>query len=99
MTGLDHGPCGRCRRQTIGGWTRGGRLLSEQVTVDAGPLDPEQELAHLVAGRRTWTLHTVPDELHPRDARTIRLRPAGTIPRQTVHPDHTCTPPPGGTTP
>jgi hypothetical protein len=96
---LDHGPCNRCGRPIIGGWTRGGRLLSEQVTVDAAPLTAEQELGHLVAGCRTWTLHAVPDELHPRTAWTIRARPAGTVPRQTVHPDHQCTPHPGDTSP
>jgi hypothetical protein len=99
VTGLDHEPCNRCGRQIIGGWTRGGRLLSFQVTVDADPLDSEQELAALVAGCRTWTLHTVPDELHPRTAWHIRNRPAGTIPRQTVHVDHQCTPAPGDGTP
>jgi hypothetical protein len=90
---LQTGPCPRCGRDVIGGWSGSGRLLSVQVTVDAAPIgDPEQELWWVaVAGCRTWTLHPVAGELHPRSARTIRLRPAGVHPRVTVHPDHRCT--------
>jgi hypothetical protein len=95
VTRLEHGPCGRCGRDVIGGWSGTGQILSVQVTVDAAPIPgPEQELRWLaVAGCRTWTLHAVAAQLHPRSARTIRLRPAGTRPRQTVHPEHRCTPP------
>jgi len=85
----------RCGRMVRGGWSYSGF----QVLVDADPLTPELELAMILAGRRTWTLHTVAEELHPRGARQIRTRPAGTYPRQTVHPDHVCTPPPGRTRP
>jgi hypothetical protein len=93
---LDHGSCGRCRTPTIGGWSGNGRTSGFQVTVDAQPLTPEWELWALLAGRRTWTLHVVPDQLYPRLPSTIRSRPAGTHPRQTVHADHECTHPPGG---
>lgn len=87
--------CGHCGRDVIGGWSRDGRTLSVQVTADADPLaDPEQELAALVAGCPTWTLHPVARQLHPRSARMIRLRPAGIHPRQTVHAQHWCTPRP-----
>lgn len=101
VTTLEHSPCPRCGVATIGGWSGTGQLLSVQVTVDAAPItDPEQELWWVaVAGRRTWTLHPVASELHPRSARKIRLRPAGVTPRQTVHPEHVCTPPPGGPRP
>lgn len=94
MATLTRTPCGRCGRDTIGGWSGTGELLSVQVTVDAEPLtSPEQELAALVAGCRTWTLHPVAGQLHARTARTIRLRPVG-HPRQTVHPTHECAPGP-----
>jgi hypothetical protein len=67
--------------------------MSVQVTVDAEPLaSPEQELAALVAGRPTWTLQPIAGQLHPRSARMIRARLAGVHPRQTVHPEHHCTP-------
>jgi hypothetical protein len=70
-----------------------------QVTVDAQPIaTPEQELWWLtVAGCRTWTLHPVASQLHPRSALKIRQRPAGVYPRQTVHPEHKCTHPLGRT--
>jgi hypothetical protein len=95
MTRLDQGTCGHCGRPVLGGWSGTGTMLSVQVTVDAAPLpSPEAELAWLaVPGRRTWTLHPVAGQLHPRSARMIRLRPAGIHPRQTVHPEHVCTPP------
>jgi hypothetical protein len=100
MTRLDHTPCPRCGRATIGGWSGNGRILSLQVTVDAEPIpDPERELAVVLTGRHTWTLHPVAGELHPRGAFEIRQRPAGLAPRQTVHPAHQCTPPPGRTGP
>jgi len=89
---LTHATCRRCGRETIGGWSGTGQLLSVQTTVDADPLTPEQELRVLVAGCWTWTLYTVAAQLHPRSARIIRQRPAGTRPRQTVHADHQCTP-------
>lgn len=95
MAKLTETPCGRCGRLTIGGWSGTGELLSVQVTADLDPLTtPEEELTALVAGCRTWTLHTVARQLEPRTARIIRQRPAGTRPRQTVHPDHRCTPRP-----
>jgi hypothetical protein len=94
MARLTETQCRRCGRLTVGGWSGTGELLSVQVTADADPLTPEQELAALVAGCWTWTLHTVAGQLHPRTARMIRLRPAGTHPRQTVHADHRCTPHP-----
>jgi len=94
---LTREPHNRCGADTIAGWSGNGRSSGFQVRVDAQPLTPEQELLLILAGRRTWTLHTVADELHPRPARVIRQRPAGSTPRQTVHPDHVCTPPPGRT--
>lgn len=89
--GLTRGPCGHCGRDTLGGWTGTGRLLSMLVTVDTDPLTPEGELRALVAGCSTWTLHTVAGQLHARLPATIRAHPAGTRPRQTVHPEHRCT--------
>ena len=94
MTTLTDGICRRCRTPTFGGWSRNGRMAAELVTVDSQPLDPVQELRALVAGCRTWTLHTVARELHPRGPDAIRDRPAGTRPRQTVHATHVCTPAP-----
>ena len=94
MAKLTGNTCQHCGVPVIGGWTGTGELLSELVTVDAQPLTPEQELAATVAGCRTFTLHTVAGQLHPRTAWTIRRRPAGTRPRQTVHPTHWCTPTP-----
>ena len=85
--------CRRCGRQTLGGWSGTGEFASVQVRVDAAALTPLQELTAVVAGCRTWTLHPGISQLHPRTARTIRTRPAGT-PRQTVHADHVCTPTP-----
>lgn len=99
MTKLEHAPCGHCGVDTIGGWSGTGQVLSVQVTVDAEPITtPEQELWWLtVAGCRTWTLHPVASQLHPRSALKIRQRPAGVYPRQTVHPEHRCTHPLGRT--
>lgn len=90
---LTEGPCRRCGRQTLGAWSGTGEMLSVQVTVDASPLTPLQELAATLAGWRTWTFHPGARQLWARGARTIRSRPAGT-PRQTVHADHVCTPHP-----
>jgi len=86
--------CRHCGRQTLGGWSGSGQVASIQVTVDAAPLTPLQELAATLAGWRTWTFHTGVRQLHTRDAGTIRRRPAGTRPRQTVHAQHQCTPHP-----
>jgi hypothetical protein len=86
---LTRGPCRRCGQDTISGLS-GTRSAAVDVRVDADPLTPVQELDRLVAGCRTWTLHTVADELHPRPAHVIRTRPAGTRPRQTVHAEHAC---------
>jgi hypothetical protein len=86
---LEHAPCGRCGQDTISGLS-GSRACSVDVRVDAHPLTAVQELHALVAGCRTWTLHTVADELHPRTVQVIRSRPAGTRPRQTVHAEHRC---------
>jgi hypothetical protein len=94
MAKLTDTRCGHCGRQTIGGWSGTGELLSMLVSVDADPLaSPEEELAALVAGCPTWTLHPVARQLHPRSARMIRTRPVG-HPRQTVHAEHRCTPRP-----
>lgn len=93
MTALEEHNCGHCGRPVIGGWSGTGQLLSVQITVDAQPIpSPEAELWWLVAGCRTWTLHTVARQLHPRDHRKIRQWPAGITPRRTVHPVHRCTP-------
>jgi hypothetical protein len=96
---LTRGTCRRCGTDTISGLTGNGRAVALDVTVDATPLDPPGELRALMAGCATWTLHTVADELHPRPPSVIRSRPAGTRPRQTVHPTHWCTPTPGRTPP
>lgn len=87
---LTTGPCNRCGRQTVAGLTNGGRVLAIDVTVDSRPLDPLGELACLVAGCDTWTLHTVARTLHARTAIAIRTRPAGTRHHQTVHATHIC---------
>lgn len=81
----------RCGVDTVQGLSASG--LEERV--DAAPLNPEQELAAIVAGLRTFTLYVVPDQLHVRLAHHVRARPAGTHPRQTVHAEHRCTHQPG----
>lgn len=93
---LTHGPCPRCGRDTVAGLSGNGKAAGLEVTVDSRPLNPAGELAALVAGCATWTLHTTADELHPRPAHVIAARPAGTVPRQTVHASHVC---PGRTRP
>lgn len=90
MAGLTDEPCPRCRLETVAGWSASGFM----VRVDVQPLTPELELLALLAGRHTYTLHTWARELRHRPPRVIRQRPAGTTPRQTVHMDHQCTPPP-----
>ncbi len=95
---LTIGPCRVCGVDTIAGLTNGGRALALDVTLDATPLDPRGELEAAVAGCRTYTHHVVPGVLHVRSGRTIRQRPAGSQPRQTVHREHVCIPR-GRTTP
>lgn len=60
------------------------------VTVDAAPVSPIGELEAVLAGLTTYTHHEVAGELYHRAGSTIRSRPAGTRPRQTVHPAHRC---------
>lgn len=91
MSRLTASRCRDCGTPTFGGWTAEPCALL--VTLDAQALNPEQELTALMAGCWTWTLHAVPFELTMRGARTIRQRPAGTRPRQSVHADHRCTAP------
>lgn len=66
------------------------------VRLDPEPLGPLGELRCVLAGRRTYTVHTGTGAVFHRPARTIRSRPAGTIPRQHVHAEHQCTPSPPG---
>jgi hypothetical protein len=85
---LDTGHCRQCSAEIITGRSDG--PTAWDVTVDAAPLDPLGELAAAVAGCWTWTLHTRAGQLYLRSPATIRTRPAGTRPRQTVHADHRC---------
>lgn len=99
MAKLTHTRCRHCGGMTTGGWSGTGEALSLLVSVDADPIPtPEWELWALMAGWRTWTLHTVPGQLYARTARVIRTRPVGT-PRQTVHAEHRCIPTPWRTAP
>jgi hypothetical protein len=89
---MESRPCPHCRAKT---WTG-----VEDVARAALPyrLDPQQldttaELNALQSGRLTWTRHSSGAVLL-RSATVILARPAGTVPRQTVHADHAC---PGGT--
>src|SRR3954468_19407227 len=95
MTRIDHGTCGHCGRPVLGGWSGTGTMLSVQVTVDAAPLpSPEAELAWLaVPGRRTWTLHPVAGQLHPRSPRKVPLTPRRDPPPEAGPPGK-CIPPP-----
>jgi len=81
------GPCPDCSLETLTG-----QWYGMTQTLDPDPLTPVGELDAAMAGRRTWTLHTGVGELHPRGGWTIRTRPAGTRPGQTVHATHSCTP-------
>lgn len=83
-------PCPRCRADILTGLS-GTRRAAVDVALDPAPLNPPAELGRLLAGCRTWTLHSG-GQAHPRTAATIRARPAGTIPRQTVLADHRCSP-------
>jgi hypothetical protein len=57
--------------------------------LDPVPLDAAGELAAVVAGRRTWTLHSS-GAVRLRGAKTITEWPAATVPRQQVYADHDC---------
>lgn len=60
------------------------------MVLDSAPLTACGELAATVAGVHTYSHHHIPDEMHWRSAWSIRARPAGSRPRQSVHPRHTC---------
>ena len=80
--------CPRCRSKVIEVLTESGF----DVRLDPDPLDPLGELLAAMAGRSTYTRHVGSGAVHHRPARVIRERPAGTRPRQDVHPDHVCPP-------
>lgn len=63
---------------------------SIEVVLDPEPLDPEGELAAILDGRWTVTLHTGADQLAMRGARAIEGRPAGTRTRELVLREHRC---------
>lgn len=78
--------CTGCRAEVIAGRDDLGR----DVTLDPTVLDPEGELEAILDGRRTYTLHALTGSIGHRDAWRIKVRPAGTRARQTVHPAHRC---------
>lgn len=78
----------RCRCGAMVLAARTGSGLDAQVGAD--PLSPIGELEAVLAGVSTYTHHVVSSELHHRSPWSIRHRPAGTRPRQTVHPLHRC---------
>lgn len=86
---MERKPCPRCRTTVLTGLSNGSRGASLEITVDRQPLTPATELTAIMAGHRTWTLHTA-GELHARTPETITTRVAGSTPRQTVHADHAC---------
>lgn len=82
-------PCPRrCGAQLLTGLS-GRRRAALDVALDLTPLDPLTELAAVVAGCWTWTVHP-PGDAHARTAAAILAHPAGTVARQTVHADHRC---------
>lgn len=78
--------CGSCGTRTLEARTTAGL----DVVVTAAPLSPVGELDALLAGVSTYTHHVVMGDLAHRYPLVIRSRPAGTAPRQTVHPTHRC---------
>lgn len=82
--------CPRCGVSTLQAVT----LAGYAVTLDAAPITALEELRARVAGRPTYTRHTFTGAVAWRAPRTIRARPAGVTPRQTVHTGHACPPAP-----
>ncbi len=83
----------RCGAAVWTGQSGGGRLLALDVVLDPAPLDAAGELAALRQGRRTWTMHPRRDALgdvFTRTAAVIRVRPATSGQRWSVHADHVC---------
>jgi len=78
----------RCRHK---GSTVLTTLAGYEVRLDTEPLDPLAELVAAVAGRRTYTAYASGGASY-RDGQTIRARPAGTRPRETVRVQHQCPP-------
>lgn len=78
--------CGSCGAQVLEARTTSGL----DVVVDAPPLSAPGEVLALLAGLATYTWHLVPDHLVHRYPLVCQHRPAGTVPRQTVHPRHRC---------
>lgn len=76
----------RCGTAVLAGLTASGL----QVALDRAPLSTTGELMAVLAGVWTYTHHHVLNTAHVRMARTINERPAGTRPRQSVHPVHQC---------
>lgn len=82
---ISAGRC-RCGAAVLSGLCSSGY----DVAVDRAPLSALGELEAVLAGVHTYTHHSGPGELHHRSAFAIRTRPAGSVPRQTVHPVHLC---------
>lgn len=78
--------CRSCGGDVLEGRTAAGL----DVVVDAAQLSAVGELQASMAGVGTLTHHQVPSELHHRSAWSIRARPAGSRPRQSVHARHQC---------
>ena len=79
----------RCGQTVLAGLSNVGRAAAVHVVLDREELDPAGELAAILDGRRTWTLH------HGQDAWLrgpwrIRAWPAASGWRQAVHRDHRC---------
>lgn len=78
--------CPRCTGSTISGVSG----LGFDATLDTTVLDPIGELEAVLDGRQTYTVHELSEQIVERSPRAIRTRPAGTRPRQSVHPEHRC---------
>jgi hypothetical protein len=73
-------------------------VLTEEgfdVRIEAETLDPLGELRVVMAGRRTYSVHTYSGAVFARLPYKIKAQPAGTRPRVEVHAEHTCPVPRG----
>jgi hypothetical protein len=64
--------------------------IGGDLTLDAVPLDPMSELGHVLLGASTFTVYESDGHAAWRSPLHLRHRPAGTRPRETVHPAHRC---------